>query len=262
MTKAMLQNSRTNTCVPETVVPARPERNRSRSFAAFTLIELLTVVAIIGILAAITLVAVSKVRQAARQVQNASNLRTLGIGSLAYATDNRGRLPATTYDTEGTRPRYTSGYSTNLGTGCRRLLSSRWTGCTGTADYIPSPEVFYGPFTPVLNEGRQPNSFKGPEGGSYLIGYIFYSLLPGPDADGRPPFGYDLANDRIDSGSVNMRTPLYSDMIGTNIEATGFNGPRCTVVYLDGSVRAFPKDKIEAAGSTNARILVMAGIRQ
>jgi len=62
--------------------------------AAFTLIELLTVIAIIGILAAILIPTVGKVRTAARKVQCVSNQRQLALGVLAYAYDNKGRLPA------------------------------------------------------------------------------------------------------------------------------------------------------------------------
>ncbi len=60
----------------------------------FTLIELLTVIAIIGILAAIIIPVVGKVRQSARTVQCASNLRQIGSAIMLYAQDNRGLIPA------------------------------------------------------------------------------------------------------------------------------------------------------------------------
>jgi prepilin-type N-terminal cleavage/methylation domain-containing protein/prepilin-type processing-associated H-X9-DG protein len=60
---------------------------------AFTLVELLTVVAIIGILSAITLTAVSQVREQAKAIQCAANLRSLGVAFHLFANDNEGRIP-------------------------------------------------------------------------------------------------------------------------------------------------------------------------
>jgi prepilin-type N-terminal cleavage/methylation domain-containing protein/prepilin-type processing-associated H-X9-DG protein len=77
-----------------TANPCLPLRSRAPR-TAFTLIELLTVIAIIGILAAILIPTVGKVRTAARKVQCVSNQRQLALGVLAYAYDNKGRLPAT-----------------------------------------------------------------------------------------------------------------------------------------------------------------------
>ncbi len=62
-----------------------------RSAAAFTLIELLTVIAIIGILAAILIPTVSSVREKAKQVQCASNVRDWGRAIMMYASENKNR---------------------------------------------------------------------------------------------------------------------------------------------------------------------------
>ncbi|EIP99851.1 prepilin-type N-terminal cleavage/methylation domain-containing protein [Opitutaceae bacterium TAV1] len=70
-----------------------PLRQRSRA-SAFTLIELLTVIAIIGILAAIIIPTVGKVRQTAKRIVAASNLRQIGQAALIYAADDSGsQLP-------------------------------------------------------------------------------------------------------------------------------------------------------------------------
>lgn len=66
---------------------------RMCSRRAFTLVELLVVVAIIAVLIAILLPALSKARQAALQVQCASNLRQISNILYLYSNDNRGYLP-------------------------------------------------------------------------------------------------------------------------------------------------------------------------
>ena len=67
-------------------------RARRASSCAFTLIELLTVIAIIGILAAIIIPVVGKARASAAGAQCVSHLRQIGIASLMFTSDNKGRV--------------------------------------------------------------------------------------------------------------------------------------------------------------------------
>lgn len=64
---------------------------------AFTLIEMLIVLGMIIVLAALLLPALSRAREEARSVQCLSNLRQLGQAAFAYAQQNDGYFPISTY---------------------------------------------------------------------------------------------------------------------------------------------------------------------
>lgn len=68
----------------------RPARSET---GGFTLIELLVVISIIVLLILLLIPAMSGVRETARTMMCGANLRQIHVGSMAFASDNRGRFP-------------------------------------------------------------------------------------------------------------------------------------------------------------------------
>lgn len=67
-----------------------------RKSSGFTLVELLTVICIIAVLIAMLCPALVRSRDTLRQVQCASNMRSIGQAFLLYTADNSGQMPITT----------------------------------------------------------------------------------------------------------------------------------------------------------------------
>lgn len=69
-------------------------KSNHKSDSAFTLIELLVVIAIIAILIAFVGPAISSAIATAQKIQCANNMRSIGQGLLAYASEHSGELPS------------------------------------------------------------------------------------------------------------------------------------------------------------------------
>ncbi len=70
-----------------------PVEHPGEAPGGFTLVELLVVIGIIAILIAIILPTLAGARQAAEQLQCASNLRSIGLGIVIYLDQNQGTYP-------------------------------------------------------------------------------------------------------------------------------------------------------------------------
>ncbi len=75
----------------------RPTLHRCGPARAFTLIELLVVIAIIAILAAILFPVFAQAREKARQITCVSNLKQIGLATLAYSQDYDETYPMQVY---------------------------------------------------------------------------------------------------------------------------------------------------------------------
>lgn len=71
-----------------------PASVTTRRVRGLTLVELLATIAIIGLLVTLLIPAVQSVRETARRVSCANNLRQIGVGVLSYASSNSDILPA------------------------------------------------------------------------------------------------------------------------------------------------------------------------
>lgn len=76
-------------------------RNKAFRSLGFTLIELLVVISIIALLLSILMPALSKVKEKAKQVVCASNMKQIGVGLVTYAVENNDWGPPSQCDGYG-----------------------------------------------------------------------------------------------------------------------------------------------------------------
>lgn len=103
----------------------------------FSLIDLLVSISVIAVLIALLMPSLSGVREAARKVVCASNIRQIGLGLAMYADDHRGQLPFTKYASQSAQHSMVE----------LRDDSSAWDGLgiLYASEYLDAAGVFYCP---------------------------------------------------------------------------------------------------------------------
>ena len=249
--------------------------SKIRPASAFTLTELLLVVIIISVLAALSFSVISRTQEGGKVVKNITNLKSLGTAYLTYAAENNGRIPPTTQNIRRNGKSGEGLFSTTaidmwpMGSPRRLFSKDKWEFGTGTTDYLASPDVFYGPFTPILNANRRSGELWERVATAYRIGYVYYYQALKDDSDAgssgvariavNDPTGRPLINTDLLTG--HPRTPLLSDIISeTWATELGFPWEKATniyVVHLDGSVDSIPAERVRT--SKENKVFTMSG---
>jgi prepilin-type N-terminal cleavage/methylation domain-containing protein/prepilin-type processing-associated H-X9-DG protein len=149
---------------------------------AFTLIELLVVIAIIAILAAILFPVFSKAKEAAKNTQDLSNMRQLGVATKLYLGDNDDTMPI--YNAYNSVPR--SGQTGHKGIEVELLPYTK------NKDIFRSPFDSGGPglgFDPGFTTSVPATYFEG-YGSSYKFTTCLYSVVAGESTENNgDPYG-------------------------------------------------------------------------
>lgn len=173
---------------------------------AFTLIELLVVIAIIAVLAGIALPVFGRVREKGRVINDQSNMRQLGIATIAYLGDNDDTLFSGT---------------------------SSWPGLLNPK-YVQTFKVFQSPFdirSSSENTSTAPLSYGA-------NGYIYKKSLSDV---GSPTTCVLMAP--VVTGSSSSK-PVFTGVVGTDLTVkestngmgTHTNNSRLNVLFVDGHV--------------------------
>lgn len=179
---------------------AAPRRPRHVSSTArrtgFTLIDVLVSLAVIGLLIGILLPSFAMVRESARRVMCASNLRQVGIGLHMYAQDSSELLPPSVFLPQSWRP----GTSANTVTQARPELMDtvrtsagefgdrpwgQWDGLglLFSSGHLTAPGVFYCPSHPGSHPLSRYEDVWKSERGEIISNYQFRG--GGPDGQRR-----------------------------------------------------------------------------
>lgn len=210
----------------------------------FTLTETLLILVILVVLVFIILPVVGTIRRSGDQVKSVSNLRQIGIATLAYAVEHNGKIPHNMRG--GDIGNTTLGPSVQPESPPRRLFDrDSWVFGTGNHNYLDTPDVLYSPFAMEYKTRKKNTLFqKGSNSNALYIGYYFYFIPRADEKRPKPPVHPDIFNDRL---IENPRAPLYSDLFYYDEDyPEKFPSDTMNVLFLDGSVRSFDYETITA----------------
>jgi competence protein ComGC len=158
---------------------ATPQLGGQRHRRAFTVIDVLVSVAVITLLISLLIPGLSLVRETARRVVCASNVRQVGLGLAMYADDNHDLLPEVNLVAFGLQEQYQLSMRV-------RIAPSQWDGLgrLWSGEYLSSGQVFYCP----SHTGEHPYSayaaqWSGADG--EIFGNMQYRFRPPSSRDPR-----------------------------------------------------------------------------
>jgi prepilin-type N-terminal cleavage/methylation domain-containing protein/prepilin-type processing-associated H-X9-DG protein len=221
--------------------------------SAFTLVELLVVIAIIAILAALSIPAVSGVLKRGQSSACLSNLRQIGIATIAYAMDNDMVLPAAG---SGGSPQWAVSIASYTGTDSKMNKSIFvCPGCevpvrAGTGSEVA---VTYGMHGGLMPKGGEPMSLDLVKNAASLI--LAADMCQNPGNKGWSPYSIENPAE-FKGGGRGGSTPSTSPIAtgpdkdsGNNAWIRYRHNGYANAVMGDGSARSFKKGTILGANA-------------
>lgn len=123
----------------------RPGRTRVSGARGFSLIDVLVSMAVVAVLIAMMMPSLSSVRESARRVVCASNVRQIGLGLAMYADDYKGLLPPSKFANPALRRLYQPQQMMVVRTNDTEVSAWDGLGWLFVSGYLEAPGVFYCP---------------------------------------------------------------------------------------------------------------------
>jgi prepilin-type N-terminal cleavage/methylation domain-containing protein len=220
--------------------PIKQELKPRSQHHGFTLIELLVVISIISLLVAILLPALGAARRSATDTLCKANLRSLGQGVPAYATDYKDYMPLSARTSVWffyfLKSRAHEKSAVNLG-----LLYPQ--------QYVATPKTYYCPLQKVAAWTYNPETFwkdqnEVPGATGNTAGGYNYLLRPDLPNTLQMPYGTDYITRLTLFGQHAYASDLTYDSLGNWAHANG-RTLTSNVLSADGSVRMVADDNKE-----------------